>query len=47
MERREFLKKAGVGAATVAASVTLGAPAVIASQKKIRWQGYIVLESKS
>jgi TRAP-type mannitol/chloroaromatic compound transport system substrate-binding protein len=38
MERREFLKKAGVGAATVAASVTLGAPAVIASQKKIRWQ---------
>ncbi len=38
MERRSFLKKAGVGTATAAAALTIGAPAVIAAPKKIRWQ---------
>ncbi|NCO61179.1 twin-arginine translocation signal domain-containing protein, partial [bacterium] len=36
MERREFLKKAGIGAAAVAATA-VGAPAVIA-QKKYNWK---------
>lgn len=38
MERREFLKTAGISTAAAAASVAVGAPAVIASTKKIRWQ---------
>ena len=38
MERRSFLKKAGAGTAAAAAALTVGAPAVIASPKKIRWQ---------
>lgn len=38
MERREFLKTAGVGTVAAAASMTVGAPAVIASTKKIRWK---------
>ncbi len=38
MERRTFLKKAGIGTAAAAASLTVGAPAVMASGKKIRWQ---------
>lgn len=38
MERREFLKTAGVGTVAAAASLTIGAPAVIASTKKIRWK---------
>ncbi len=37
MERREFIKKAGVTTAAAAAAITIGAPAVIASPK-IRWQ---------
>lgn len=37
MERRTFLKRATIGTAAVAASLAVGAPAVIASQKKIRW----------
>lgn len=37
MERRTFLKQAAIGTAAVAASLTVGAPAVIASTKKIRW----------
>lgn len=37
MERRTFLKQATIGTAAVAASLTAGAPAVIASSKKIRW----------
>jgi TRAP-type mannitol/chloroaromatic compound transport system substrate-binding protein len=36
MERRTFLKKAGIGTATAAAALTVGAPAVIASPK-IKW----------
>ena len=38
MERRTFLKTAGLTTATAAASMSLGAPAVIAAPKKIRWQ---------
>ena len=38
MERRTFLKQAALGTAAVAASVTVGAPAVIASTKKIHWK---------
>ncbi len=38
MERRTFLKKAGIGTAAAAASLTVAAPAVIASSKKIKWQ---------
>jgi TRAP-type mannitol/chloroaromatic compound transport system substrate-binding protein len=38
MERRTFLKKAGITTAAAAASLSVGAPAVIASPKKIRWQ---------
>ena len=38
MERRSFLKKAGITTAAAAASLSVGAPAVIASPKKIRWQ---------
>lgn len=38
MERRSFLKKAGAGTAAAAAALTVGAPAVIAGPKKIRWQ---------
>lgn len=38
MERRTFLKTAGITTATAAASLSVGAPAVIASPKKIRWQ---------
>lgn len=37
MERRTFLKQATLGTAAVAASLTVGAPAVIASAKKYRW----------
>lgn len=37
MERRTFLKQATIGTAAVAASLTVGAPAVIASSKKIHW----------
>jgi TRAP-type mannitol/chloroaromatic compound transport system substrate-binding protein len=37
MERRAFLKQATIGTAAVAASLTVGAPAVIASSKKISW----------
>lgn len=36
MKRRTFLKKAGIGAATSAAALTIGAPAVIAGPK-IQW----------
>ena len=36
MERRMFLKKAGIGTATAAVALTVGAPAVIASPK-IQW----------
>lgn len=36
MERRTFLKKAGIGTATAAAALSVGVPAVIASPK-IRW----------
>jgi len=39
MERRTFLKQATLGTAAVAASLTVGAPAVIASTKKISWKG--------
>ncbi len=38
MERREFLKTAGAGTVAAAASLTIGAPAVIASTKTIRWK---------
>jgi TRAP-type mannitol/chloroaromatic compound transport system substrate-binding protein len=38
MERRTFLKQATLGTAAVAASMTVGAPAVIASTKKIKWK---------
>ncbi|THB72437.1 MAG: TRAP transporter substrate-binding protein [Desulfobacteraceae bacterium] len=38
MERRTFLKKAGLATTTTAAALSVGAPAVIASPKKIRWQ---------
>ncbi len=38
MERRAFLKKAGAGTVAAAAAMTVKAPAVIASTKKIRWQ---------
>ncbi len=38
MKRRTFLKTAGVGTAAAAASLTVGAPAVIASTKKVKWQ---------
>jgi TRAP-type mannitol/chloroaromatic compound transport system substrate-binding protein len=38
MKRRTFLKQAGVGTAVAATSLSIGAPAVIASDKKIRWQ---------
>ncbi len=37
-ERRTFLKQATLGTAAAAASLTLGAPAVIASTKTIRWK---------
>ena len=37
MKRREFLKKAGVGAAAAVAATTVNAPYVIA-KKKIRWR---------
>lgn len=37
MKRRDFLKKAGVGAAAAAAATAIGAPAVIA-EKKYRWK---------
>jgi TRAP-type mannitol/chloroaromatic compound transport system substrate-binding protein len=37
MERRTFLKKAGIGTATAAAALSVGAPTVIASPKKIKW----------
>ena len=36
MERRTFLKKAGIGTAVAATALTVGAPAVIASPK-IQW----------
>jgi len=36
MERRAFLKKAGIGTAAAATALTVGAPAVIASPK-IKW----------
>ena len=36
MERRTFLKKAGIGTATAVVALTVGAPAVIASPK-IQW----------
>jgi len=39
MERREFLKKAGVGAAAVAATA-VGAPAVLAN-KTYKWKMYL------
>lgn len=38
MERRTFLKTAGITTASAAASLSVGAPAVIASPRKIRWQ---------
>jgi TRAP-type mannitol/chloroaromatic compound transport system substrate-binding protein len=38
MERRAFLKKAGIGTAAAATALTVGAPAVISSPKKIKWQ---------
>jgi TRAP-type mannitol/chloroaromatic compound transport system substrate-binding protein len=38
MKRRTFLRNAGIGTAAAAASLTVGAPAVLASAKKIRWQ---------
>ena len=38
MERRTFLKKAGITTAASVAALSVGAPAVIASPKKIRWQ---------
>lgn len=38
MERRTFLKKAGLGTAAAATAMAVKAPAVIASPKKIRWQ---------
>lgn len=38
MERRSFLKKAGVTTATAAAALAVKAPAVIASPQKIKWQ---------
>jgi TRAP-type mannitol/chloroaromatic compound transport system substrate-binding protein len=41
MKRRTFLKQAGVGTAAAtaaAASLSIGAPAVIASDRRIRWQ---------
>lgn len=38
MKRRTFLKKAGITTAAAAASLSVGAPAVIAADKKIRWQ---------
>ena len=37
MERRTFLKKAGIGTATAAAALTVAAPNVIASPNKIQW----------
>ena len=37
MERRDFLKKAGIGAAAAVAATTVNAPAVLA-QKKYRWK---------
>lgn len=37
MERRTFLKKAGIGTATAAAALSVGASTVIASPKKIKW----------
>lgn len=37
MERRAFLKKAGIGTAAAAAALTVAAPNVIASPKKIQW----------
>ncbi len=37
MKRRDFLKKAGVGAAAAAAATTISAPAVLA-KKKIKWK---------
>ena len=36
MKRRAFLKKAGIGTATAAAALAVGAPAVIASPK-VKW----------
>ena len=39
MERRSFLKKAGIGTAAAAAALTVGVPAVRAESPKIRWQG--------
>ena len=37
MERRAFLKKAGIGTAAAATALAVNAPSVIASTK-IRWQ---------
>ena len=37
MERRDFLKKAGIGAAAAVAATTVNAPAVL-GQKKYRWK---------
>ncbi len=38
MKRREFLKKAGIGAAAAGAATITGAPYVHAGPKKIRWK---------
>lgn len=38
MERRTFLKKAGLTTAATATALSVAAPAVIASPKKIKWQ---------
>ena len=37
MERRDFLKKAGIGAAAAVAATAVKAPTVLA-QKKYRWK---------
>lgn len=38
MKRREFLKKAGVGAAAAGAAAVVNAPFVHAGPKKIKWK---------
>ena len=42
MERRDFLKKAGVGAAAAVAATAVNAPAVL-GQKKYRWKMVTIL----
>jgi TRAP-type mannitol/chloroaromatic compound transport system substrate-binding protein len=38
MQRRKFLRTAGVGGATIAAAGTLAAPAIAQSMPEVKWR---------